>query len=112
MDSDRLPSFFVSRDSLSMFDVIGRDFSSIEDVEEFYFAYAKIIDFSVRKDIKRANSKCNVTIKRWVCSKEGKKSKKYLNRSDRKRVAKLLIRASCQVAFRIGFNKAKGVWVA
>ena len=94
-DSDRPPSFFVSRDRLSKFDVICREFSSIEDVEEFYFAYMKSIHFSVQKDIKRANSKGNVTIRSWVCSKKGKRSKKYLNKSDRKRVAKPLTRASC-----------------
>lgn len=77
---------------MSKFDVIGREFSSIKDVEEFYFAYTKSIDFSVRKNIKRANSKGNVTIRSWVCSRKGKRSKKHLNKSDRKRVA---TRASC-----------------
>ena len=36
------------------------------------------------------------------CSKEGKRSKKYLNKSDRKTVDKPLIEASCKAAFRIG----------
>ncbi|KAK9225825.1 hypothetical protein WN943_010870 [Citrus x changshan-huyou] len=67
-DSDRPPSFFVSRDKFSKFDVIGREFSSIKDVEEFYFAYTKSIDFSVRKNIKRANLKGNVTIRSWTLS--------------------------------------------
>ncbi|KAK9232375.1 hypothetical protein WN943_022621 [Citrus x changshan-huyou] len=111
-DSDRPLSSFVSTERLSKCDVIGREFSSIEHAEEFYFAYAKSIGFSGRRDIKRANSKGNITIRRWVCSKEGKRCKKFLNKSDRKRIAKPLTRVSCKAAFRIGFNHAKGVWVA
>ena len=70
MDSDRPISSFVCEDRLSKFDVIGREFSSIEDVEEFYFTYAKKIGFNVQRDIKRANSKGNVTIRRWVVQKK------------------------------------------
>ncbi|KAK9195371.1 hypothetical protein WN943_003492 [Citrus x changshan-huyou] len=70
IDSDGPLSSFVCKDRLSKFDVIGREFSSIEDVEEFYFTYAKNIGFNVRRDIKRANSKGNVTIRRWVVQKK------------------------------------------
>ena len=35
------------------------------------------------------------------CSKEGKRSKKYLNKSDRKTIDKPLIEASCKAAFHI-----------
>ena len=70
MDSDIPLSSFVCEDRLSRFDVNGREFSSIEDVEEFYFIYAKKIGFNGQRDIKRENSKGNVTIRRWVVQKK------------------------------------------
>ncbi|KAL9408394.1 hypothetical protein AB3S75_046870 [Citrus x aurantiifolia] len=82
-NSDRTFSSYASRDRLSESDVIGRVFSSIEEAETFYFDYAKSIGFSVRKNIMRTNVQGQVTIRRWVCSKEGKRSKKYLELPDR-----------------------------
>ncbi|KAL9415047.1 hypothetical protein AB3S75_043342 [Citrus x aurantiifolia] len=111
-NSDRTFSSYASRDRLSESDVIGRVFASIEEAETFYFDYAKSIGFSVRKNIMRTNVQGQVTIRRWVCSKEGKRSKKYLQLRDRKKTAKPLTRELCRAAFRIRFDHRKGVWVA
>ncbi|KAH9792877.1 protein FAR1-RELATED SEQUENCE [Citrus sinensis] len=60
----------------------------------------------------RTNVQGQVTVRRWVCSKEGKRSKKYLELPDRKKTAKPLTRELCRAAFRIRFDHRKGVWVA
>ncbi|KAK9199756.1 hypothetical protein WN944_014949 [Citrus x changshan-huyou] len=111
-NSDHTFSSYASGDRLSEYDVIGRVFSSIEEAETFYFDYAKSIGFSVRKNIMRTNVQGQVTVRRWVCSKEGKRSKKYLELPDRKKTAKPLTRELCRAAFCIRFDHRKGVWVA
>ncbi|KAH9646936.1 protein FAR1-RELATED SEQUENCE [Citrus sinensis] len=112
LNSDRTFSSYASGDRLFESDVIGRVFSSIEEAETFYFDYAKSIGFSVRKNIMRTNVQGQVTVRRWVCSKEGKRSKKYLEIPDRKKTARPLTRELCRAAFRIRFDHRKGVWVA
>ena len=47
------------------------EFSSIEDIEEFYNLFAKVIEFSVRKDDVKRDKNQNIVSSKWVCSKEG-----------------------------------------
>ena len=47
------------------------EFSSIEDIEEFYNLFAKVTEFSVRKDDVKRDKNQNIVSSKWVCSKEG-----------------------------------------
>ena len=47
------------------------EFSSIDDIEEFYNLFAKVIEFSVRKDDVKRDKNQNIVSSKWVCSKEG-----------------------------------------
>ena len=47
------------------------EFSSIEYIEEFYNLFAKVIEFSVRKDDVKRDKNQNIVSSKWVCSKEG-----------------------------------------
>ncbi|KAK2647761.1 hypothetical protein Ddye_015250 [Dipteronia dyeriana] len=62
--------------SLQPTDVIGKEFSSVEDVESFYSNYSKVIGFSTIKDEMRRDSQGVITRRRWVCSKQGYRAQK------------------------------------
>ncbi|KAH7569623.1 hypothetical protein JRO89_XS06G0217800 [Xanthoceras sorbifolium] len=80
----------VQDDPLNMFrvqssDVLGKEFHSVEEAEEYYHKYSFINGFSVRKDDLRKNKQGVVTLRRWVCSKKGYTSKKYAENANRVR---------------------------
>ncbi|KAI8531106.1 hypothetical protein RHMOL_Rhmol11G0111400 [Rhododendron molle] len=71
--------------SYSKNDILEQKFDSEDDAHVFYNAYAKKMGFSIRKDrlkVDEANVPCK---RKWVCSKQGRRAKKYLDRNDRKR---------------------------
>ena len=47
------------------------EFSSVEETEEFYNLFAKVIGFSVRNDEVKWDQNQNIVSRKWVCSKEG-----------------------------------------
>ena len=55
---------------LTLEDVQKMEFSSIEEVEEFYNLFAKVIGFSVRKNDVKQDKNQNIVSRKWVCSKE------------------------------------------
>ncbi|TXG72936.1 hypothetical protein EZV62_001515 [Acer yangbiense] len=69
--------------SLQVSDILGNEFISDTDAEEFYKKY--IIGFSMRKDRFCRDTYKLITIRRWVCSKEEYISKNYVDRTDRVR---------------------------
>ena len=58
---------------------VGKEFVSIVAAENFYQKYAYITGFSVRKDELRRDKHDLITLRRWVCSKEGYRAQKYIN---------------------------------
>ncbi|KAK0608530.1 hypothetical protein LWI29_031964 [Acer saccharum] len=64
--------------SLQATDIMGKEFISVTDAEEFYKKYSYCIGFSMRKDRVSQDTHGLITIRRWVCSKEGYRSKKML----------------------------------
>ncbi|KAK1571551.1 hypothetical protein Q3G72_018990 [Acer saccharum] len=50
---------------LTTSDVVGKEFDSLEQVESFYFNYAKVMGFSVRKDEVRRDDKGQIKLHRW-----------------------------------------------
>ena len=57
--------------SLQGTDIIGKEFISVTDAEEFYNKYSYVMGFSMRKDRLCRDTHGLITIRRWVCSKEG-----------------------------------------
>ncbi|KAK2634862.1 hypothetical protein Ddye_029654 [Dipteronia dyeriana] len=66
-------------------DVIEKQFGSVEDAESFYSNYSKAVGFSTRKDEMRRDSQGVITRRRWVCSKQGYRAQKYIQRIENKR---------------------------
>ncbi|TXG63610.1 hypothetical protein EZV62_010604 [Acer yangbiense] len=71
--------------SLQVSDIMGKEFISVTDAEEFYKKYSYGMGFSVRKDTLSRDTHELITIHGWVCSKEGYRSKKHVGRTDKVR---------------------------
>ncbi|KAK0594891.1 hypothetical protein LWI29_001629 [Acer saccharum] len=92
-------------------DMMGKEFISVTDVEEFYTQYSYEMGFSMRKDRLCRDTHGLITIRRWVCSKEGYRSKKYVDRTDRVRKPRGQTREGCRASFKINFDREKISWV-
>ncbi|KAI8543547.1 hypothetical protein RHMOL_Rhmol08G0227200 [Rhododendron molle] len=78
-------------------------FVSEEETGLFYNAYAKAMGFSVRKHKSKRHrgNEGYVKWRDWVCSREGKRNKKHLERTDRKRRHRDETRIGCGAKFRV-----------
>ncbi|TXG49202.1 hypothetical protein EZV62_025077 [Acer yangbiense] len=92
-------------------DMLGREFSSLNEAEVFYEKYAKVIGFNVRKDDKRTDKHGSVTLRRWVCAKEGYRPQKLGQKRDRIRQPRALTREGCCAAFKVNHHNKKKKWI-
>ncbi|XP_057444043.1 protein FAR1-RELATED SEQUENCE 5-like [Lotus japonicus] len=91
-------------------DVMGLEFDSEEEAVKFYERYGQCFGFGVRKDnVYRGPKGCVVT-RQLVCSKEGARHKKYMERGDRVRAPKPITRVSCPARFRVRYERNSGKW--
>ncbi|XP_028099199.1 protein FAR1-RELATED SEQUENCE 5-like [Camellia sinensis] len=102
-------------DSLRMLtkeDVLQMKFNSEDDAYTFYNAYAKVIGFSVRRSRKRIiGDNKFVESRKWVCSREGVREKKYLQRVERVRTPRAETRLFCNATFRVRYDKTARKYV-
>ncbi|KAI8536731.1 hypothetical protein RHMOL_Rhmol10G0279800 [Rhododendron molle] len=84
-------------------EIVQMKFVSEEEAGLFYNAYAKAMGFSVRKHKSKRHrgNEGYVKWRDWVCSREGKRNKKHLERTDRKRRHRDEIRIGCGAKFRV-----------
>ncbi|KAK2634432.1 hypothetical protein Ddye_029224 [Dipteronia dyeriana] len=92
-------------------DMLGREFLSLNEAEVFYEKYAKVIGFNVRKDDKRTDKHGSVTLRRWVCAKEGYRPQKSGQKRDRIRQPRALTREGCCAAFKVNHHNKKKTWI-
>ncbi|TXG60642.1 hypothetical protein EZV62_015215 [Acer yangbiense] len=97
--------------SLQATDIMGKEFISVTDAEEFYKKYSYRMGFSMRKDRVSRDTYGLITIRRWVCSKEGYRSKKNVDRTDRVWEPRGQTREGCWASFRINLERDKMLWV-
>lgn len=102
--NDKLPS------QLKREDIVYKSFSSLDAANDFYFLYGRLMGFSVRLGQKRKRNG-EVRIRTWLCSKEGERQKKHLQRIDRVREPQQLTREGCMVQFRVNFCKKTSQWM-
>ncbi|XP_028108168.1 protein FAR1-RELATED SEQUENCE 5-like [Camellia sinensis] len=102
-------------DSLRMLtkeDVLQMKFNSEDDAYTFYNAYAKVIGFSVQRSRKRITGDNKfVESRKWVCSREGVREKKYLQRVERVRTPRAETRLFCNATFRVRYDKTARKYV-
>ncbi|KAK0591076.1 hypothetical protein LWI29_035333 [Acer saccharum] len=97
--------------SLQPSDVIGKEFASVEDAEAFYKNYSLFVGFSIRKDEMRRDRFGMITIRRWVCSKQGYREQKWLDKTEKKREPRGQTREGCRAAMKIKLERNSMVWV-
>ncbi|KAK3195835.1 hypothetical protein Dsin_027145 [Dipteronia sinensis] len=68
--------------TLQVSDIMGKEFISVTDGEDFYKKYSYAMGFSMCKDRLCRDTHGLITIRRWVCSKQGYRSKKHVDRTD------------------------------
>ncbi|XP_060963254.1 protein FAR1-RELATED SEQUENCE 5-like [Cannabis sativa] len=90
--------------------MVGKEFLSIEQAEKFYFLYAKLIGFSVRKKLKRKNKSGVVNCRSWLCSSEGFRDEKYKHIENRKKEERDVTRVGCRATLKILLNKKTNTW--
>ncbi|PON34325.1 FHY3/FAR1 family [Parasponia andersonii] len=98
-------------DDLATENVVGLEFETLEKAEAFYYMYSSVVGFNVQKDDVKHDKRGLIFLRRWVCSMEGLRRKKHLERIDRKRKPKALTRVGCCAAFRVNYNRKKGNWI-
>ncbi|XP_028121123.1 protein FAR1-RELATED SEQUENCE 5-like [Camellia sinensis] len=89
--------------------ILEQKFDSVKDGEDFYNAYAKAKGFSIRKSRFNTNKEGKVVSRLWLCSREGQRLPKYLDRvAEKNRAPKALIRVGCKAQFRIRYDADAG----
>ncbi|KAH9744126.1 protein FAR1-RELATED SEQUENCE 5 [Citrus sinensis] len=92
-------------------DVLGREFVTDKEADSFFCKYAKAMGFGVRRHNKRWNTKGVLMGRKWVCSREGYRPKKFLHQDNRTREARPLTRTGCQAAFKIKRKDEDSAWI-
>ncbi|KAK6250196.1 hypothetical protein SCA6_004201 [Theobroma cacao] len=95
---------------LSKDDILSLEFDNLEDVYEFYKAYAYAIGFGVRKDSCRRNKDGIEVMKHFACLKEGHRVEKWKKLENRMREPKSSSRTDCKANIRVILNKDTGKW--
>ena len=91
---------------------VGSCFDTVNDAHIWYKKYAKSVGFSVRKDELRCDGKSGeVASRRWVCSGQGYKLKKWMEKTDRIREPRGITRNGCKAELRVNYDKFKGKYV-
>ncbi|KAF7152508.1 hypothetical protein RHSIM_Rhsim01G0048200 [Rhododendron simsii] len=98
-------------DELTEEEVYQMTFDIHEDEETFYNAYAKVNGFSIRNYNMHKDNACMVKSRKWVCSKEGYRDTKYLEREDRIRGPQTLTRVGCPAVFSITLERSSGKYL-
>ena len=85
-------------------DVMELTFESVEEAHQFYKAYSMEMGFDIRFHNKREDCKTGkVRMRRWVCSSQGTRDIKHIQKTDRIREPKPITRFNCKAAFRVNF---------
>lgn len=68
---------------ISVSNVKGLEFDSVEEAKRFYRKYAMLIGFGVRKDLMFCTIEGIVLKRRWVCCRAGVRPAKYIQKEGR-----------------------------
>ncbi|KAF7112926.1 hypothetical protein RHSIM_RhsimUnG0178400 [Rhododendron simsii] len=98
-------------DELTEEEVYQMTFDMHEDGETFYNAYAKVNGFSIRNYNMHKDNAGIVKSRKWVCSKEGYRDTKYLEREDRIREPQALTRVGCPAVFSVTLERSSGKYL-
>ncbi|OMO77492.1 hypothetical protein COLO4_25133 [Corchorus olitorius] len=90
----------------------GMEFESLEEGLEYYTKYAKHKGFGIRRSRVTKSRRTQVIIgQEFVCSKEGHRAKKYVNREDRTQVAPDETRTGCKAMIYVSKKVGVDRWI-
>lgn len=101
----------ISYRNLTMEDLTEKEFKTVDEAETFYNEYSAAFGFGTRRHGIHRDRKDNITSRSWVCSKQGTRGAKWLNKENRKRSPKKVTRENCPANFAVRFCKEKGAFV-
>ncbi|OMO81382.1 hypothetical protein COLO4_23634 [Corchorus olitorius] len=88
------------------------EFESLEEGLEYYTKYAKHKGFGIRRSRVTKSRRTQVIIgQEFVCSKEGHRAKKYVNREDRTQVAPDETRTGCKAMIYVSKKVGVDRWI-
>ena len=92
-------------------DIVKKAFSSEMEAYIFYNKYARDKGFSVRKQkVRRAQRSGALLFRRFLCSREGQRDAKWLDKEVCSRRPRALTRCDCQAKLEIKLDRSRGVW--
>ncbi|OMO79265.1 hypothetical protein COLO4_24493 [Corchorus olitorius] len=90
----------------------GMEFKSLEEGLEYYTKYAKHKGFGIRRSRVTKSRRTQVIIgQEFVCSKEGHRAKKYVNREDRTQAAPNETRTGCKAMIYVSKKVGVDRWI-
>ncbi|MED6106635.1 hypothetical protein PIB30_116796 [Stylosanthes scabra] len=105
-----LANGFVEFEVLRAEDVLHMEFNNPQEASHFYNEYGRAKGFSIRQGKKLKNSKGEFIQYTYLCNRQGFRDKKWLEKSDRKRVHKVVTRCGCLAEMRIKRRAGSGKW--
>jgi len=91
-------------------DIVKKTFATEGEAYIFY-KYARDKGFSVRKQkVRRAEHSGQLLFWRFLCSREGERETKWLEKEDLSRRPRALTRCVCQAKLDIRLDQTRGVW--
>jgi zinc finger SWIM domain-containing protein 3 len=92
-------------------EIVRKRFVTEGDAYIFYNKYAWDKGFSVRKQkVRRAKHSGELLFRRFLCSREGQRLPKWLNKKPCKHKPRALTRCGCLVRFEVKLDRSWGLW--
>ena len=79
--------------------------------EEWYKQYSLLMGFGVRREDVRMNRNGEVTMRKWVCSKEGFRRTTANEEQGTQRQQRSITRCGCRAFLRVNLDKRSNTWV-
>ncbi|XP_025684705.1 protein FAR1-RELATED SEQUENCE 5-like [Arachis hypogaea] len=95
---------------VSVEDVLKMEFFTPGEAREFYTSYSRLKGFAIRNSKTVKNAKGDIVRYNFVCNREGFRQKKWLDKPDRKREYKPIMRCGYVAEMRIKKNHGNGKW--
>ncbi|KAL4286243.1 hypothetical protein AHAS_Ahas19G0066700 [Arachis hypogaea] len=91
-------------------DVLKMEFCTPGEAREFYTSYSRLKGFAIRKSKRVKNARGEIVRYNFVCNRQGFRHKKWLDKLDRKREHKPIMRCGCVAEMRIKKNHTNRKW--
>ncbi|WVZ97064.1 hypothetical protein U9M48_042627, partial [Paspalum notatum var. saurae] len=92
-------------------DIINKTFTSEVEVYNFYNNYARDKGFGVRKDkVRRSKRSGQLLFRRFMCSKQGERQAKWLEKEVFSRRPRGVTRCGCSAKLEVKLDKKRGLW--